>query len=103
MVVAHQEVGRDENFVLRALLESLSLHPGIQKRVRMQIERSQSGSDEKGSLAGHSFTDDLGIDSTAFLNFVMELEKQCDIDITLEDTERLKTVGDVIEYVSPDS
>lgn len=46
-----------------------------------------------------SFIDDLGADSLDIVELVMTMEEEFDLDIPDEDAEKMKTVGDVIEYV----
>ena len=47
-----------------------------------------------------SFVDDLGADSLDIVELVMTMEEEFDLDIPDEDAEKIKTVGDVISYVS---
>ena len=46
-----------------------------------------------------SFIDDLGADSLDIVELVMEFEKEFNIDIPDEDAEKLRTVGDALEYL----
>jgi acyl carrier protein len=46
-----------------------------------------------------SFIEDLGADSLDIVELVMEFEKEFNIDIPDEDSEKLRTVGDVIAYL----
>ena len=46
-----------------------------------------------------SFQQDLGADSLAIVELVLAFEEQFDIDIPDEDTEKINTVGDAIEYI----
>ena len=46
-----------------------------------------------------SFADDLKADSLAVVELVLALEEQFKIDIPDEDTEKIKTVGDAINYI----
>lgn len=48
---------------------------------------------------GTSFVDDLGADSLDIVELVMEMEDQFGFEISDEDAENLKTVGDVVDYV----
>ena len=51
-----------------------------------------------------SFVDDLGIDSLDVVELVMELEDAFQMDeIPEEDLKKLRTVGDLVEYVSTHS
>ena len=46
-----------------------------------------------------SFVDDLGADSLDTVELVMALEENFGIEIPDEDAEKIKTVGDTINYV----
>ena len=46
-----------------------------------------------------SFADDLKADSLAVVELVLALEEQFKIEIPDEDTEKIKTVGDAINYI----
>lgn len=46
-----------------------------------------------------SFIDDLRADSLAVVELVLALEQAYGLEIPEEDTERLKTVGDAINYI----
>lgn len=46
-----------------------------------------------------SITDDLGADSLDAVELIMALEEEFGIDVPDEDTEKFKTVGDVVRYV----
>ena len=45
------------------------------------------------------FIDDLGADSLAIVELVLAFEEQFDINIPDEDTEKIRTVGDAINYI----
>jgi len=45
------------------------------------------------------FIDDLKADSLAVIEVVLALEEQFEIEIPDEDTEKIKTVRDAIEYI----
>ena len=47
-----------------------------------------------------SIIDDLGADSIAVMEIVMELEEELDVEVPTDDILELKTVGDIIEYIS---
>ncbi len=47
-----------------------------------------------------SFIDDLGADSLDTVELVMAFEEEFNAEIPDEEAEKLKTVGDVIEYIS---
>ena len=46
------------------------------------------------------FIEDLGADSLAIVELVLAFEEQFEIDIPDEDTEKISTVGDAIQYIT---
>jgi acyl carrier protein len=46
-----------------------------------------------------SFIDDLGADSLDLADLVMAIEEQYEIDFSNEDTDKFKTVGDVVNVI----
>ncbi len=46
------------------------------------------------------FIEDLGADSLDIVELVMEFEKEFNIDIPDEDAEKLRTVGDALNYLN---
>lgn len=46
-----------------------------------------------------SFTEDLKADSLAIVELVLALEEQFKLEIPDEETEKIKTVGDAINYI----
>jgi len=46
-----------------------------------------------------SFIDDLQADSLAIVELVLAFEEQFEIDIDDEDTEKIRTVQDAIDYI----
>lgn len=59
----------------------------------------QLGVDEEEVTADASFVDDLGADSLDTVELVMAFEKEFDIDIPDEEAEKLRTVGDAMNYL----
>ena len=47
-----------------------------------------------------SFIDDLGADSLDIVELVMEFEKEFNIEIPDVDAEKLRTVGDALNYLN---
>lgn len=47
-----------------------------------------------------SFTENIGADSLDIVELVMELEEEFDVTIPDEDAEKIKTVGDAIDYLA---
>ncbi len=46
------------------------------------------------------FVEDLGADSLDVVELIMSFEEEFDIEIPDEDAEKIKTVGDVINYLN---
>ena len=46
-----------------------------------------------------SITDDLGADSLDVVDLVMSFEEEFDIEIPDDQVEKIKTVGDIVEFV----
>jgi acyl carrier protein len=46
-----------------------------------------------------SFIDDLGADSLDIVELIMAFEEEFDIEISDEEAEKIKVVGDVIRYL----
>ncbi|MCK5611292.1 acyl carrier protein [Candidatus Pacearchaeota archaeon] len=46
-----------------------------------------------------SFKGDLGADSMDEVELIMEYEEEFDIEISDEEAEKIKTVGDAVEYI----
>jgi acyl carrier protein len=58
----------------------------------LRVEREKQTSEA-------SFMEDLGADSLDTVELVMAFEKEFDIDIPDEDAEKLRTVGDAMNYL----
>jgi acyl carrier protein len=55
---------------------------------------------DDGKVAMEStFKDDLGADSLDVVELIMELEDEFDLEISDEDAEKIKSVGDVVTYI----
>ena len=46
-----------------------------------------------------NFQDDLNADSIELVELIMTIEEEFETEVSEEDLEKLKTVGDVIDYV----
>ena len=57
------------------------------------------GCDEEKVTPTASFANDLGADSLDTVELIMELEKEFDIEIPTEETEKISTVGDAISFI----
>jgi len=69
------------------------------QRVKDIIEK-ELGVEREKLTNDASFIDDLGADSLDIVELVMEFEKEFNIDIPDEDAEKLRTVGDAMEYLN---
>jgi acyl carrier protein len=59
----------------------------------------QLGVDEEEVTPDASFVDDLGADSLDTVELVMAFEEEFGIEIPDEDADKLKTVGDAMNYL----
>lgn len=66
----------------------------------IEIIIEQLGVDETQVKPEASFIDDLGADSLDTVELVMAFEEKFDIEIPDEDAEKMRTVGDAIEYLN---
>ncbi len=55
--------------------------------------------DAKEVTPDKKFIEDLGADSLDIVELVMALEEEFDLEIPDEDADKLKTVGDAMEYL----
>lgn len=46
-----------------------------------------------------TFIDDLGADSLDIVELIMALEEEFDMEIPEEEAEKIKSVGDVVDYI----
>ena len=70
----------------------------IEAKVK-EIIIEQLGVDEGQISTEASFIDDLGADSLDTVELVMAFEEKFDIEIPDEDAEKMRTVGDAIDYL----
>ena len=64
-----------------------------------EIIVEQLGVDEAQVNTDASFIDDLGADSLDTVELVMAFEEKFDIEIPDDDAEKMRTVGDAIDYL----
>ena len=74
----------------------------IEQKVK-QIIVEQLGVDESQVDNKASFVDDLGADSLDIVELIMELEEEFDIQIPDDQAEKIKTVGEAIDYIERES
>ncbi|PJI06620.1 MULTISPECIES: acyl carrier protein [Clostridium] len=63
------------------------------------IIADQLGLDASEVKMESSFIDDLGADSLDIVELVMALEEEFDIEMPDEEAEKIKSVGDVVNYI----
>ncbi len=59
----------------------------------------QLGVDEAEVKPDASFVDDLNADSLDLVELIMSLEEEFGMEISDEEAEKIKTVGDAMEYI----
>ena len=64
-----------------------------------KITAEQLNVNENEITLATSFVDDLGADSLDLVDLMMALEEEFDIEVTEDEVENLKTVGDAVEFV----
>lgn len=70
----------------------------IESRLR-KIIVDNLGVDEAEVVPGANFVDDLNADSLDLVELIMSLEEEFGIEISDEEAEKIRTVGDAIEYI----
>ncbi len=60
----------------------------------------QLGADEDDVAEEASFVDDLGADSLDIVELVMALEEEFGVSIPDEQAEKIKTVGDAVDFIA---
>ena len=65
-----------------------------------QIIADELGIDESKIVPEASFVEDLGADSLAHVQLVMELEEKFGIEISDEEAQKIHKVQDVINYIA---
>jgi len=71
----------------------------VEQRVR-EIVAEQLERDVKEVVNTASLIDDLGADSLDVVELVMKMEEEFGIEIPDEEAEKIKTVNDVIQYIT---
>jgi acyl carrier protein len=64
-----------------------------------RIISEQLGVDESQVTPNASFEEDLNADSLDLVELIMSLEEEFHIEISEEDAEKIRTVGDAAEYI----
>jgi len=74
----------------------------IEEKVK-QIIKEQLDVEEKDIKSESSFIDDLGADSLGLVELVLAFEEAFELDIPDEDTEKIRTVQDAVDYITKNS
>ena len=72
--------------------------PEMEARLK-KIVAEQLGVDESKIVPSARFTDDLNADSLDLVELIMSLEEEFGTEISDEDAEKIKTVGDAVQYI----
>ncbi len=64
-----------------------------------EIIAEELGVEKEKLTSDASFMEDLGADSLDTVELVMAFEKEFDLDIPDEEAEKLRTVGDALNYL----
>ena len=64
-----------------------------------RIIKEQLDVEEKDIKPESSFIDDLGADSLGLVELVLAFEEAFEIDIPDEDTEKIRSVQDAVDYI----
>ncbi len=71
---------------------------GVEERMAGLIVEQLGVAEEEVSPSA-SFFDDLGADSLDIVELVMSMEEEFDVEISDEDVEKMRTIGDALDYL----
>jgi acyl carrier protein len=74
-------------------------HREIEQKV-VQIIAEQLDKDPSQIRMESRFIEDLGADSLDVMQIVMNLEEAFGVQISEEDTEKIRTVGDAVQFIA---
>jgi acyl carrier protein len=75
-------------------MSEMNIAEEVKKIIKEQLSVEESSVNENAK-----FIDDLGADSLDTVELVMAFEEKFDIEIPDEDAQKIKTVGEAIEYI----
>ena len=64
-----------------------------------EIIADQLAKDVNDIDANMTFKEDLGADSLDLVEFVIAMEEEFGVEVSDEDTDKIKTVGDAVKYI----
>jgi acyl carrier protein len=79
---------------VRAMAEGRDIAAEVRRIIKDQLDV-----EEKDIKSESTFIDDLGADSLGLVELVLAFEEAFEIDIPDEDTEKIRTVQDAIDYI----
>jgi acyl carrier protein len=71
----------------------------ILEKIR-EVVADKLDADPSDVVEGASFVDDLGADSLDVVELIMGLEDEFGIEISDEEAEKLRTVGDAVRFIA---
>ncbi len=80
------------------MAEGRNIEAEVKKIIKEQLDV-----DEADIKPESSFIDDLGADSLGLVELVLAFEEAFEMDIPDEDTEKIKTVTDAVDYITKHS
>jgi acyl carrier protein len=81
--------------------DDLAEGPSYEKLKKIIVE--QLGVDEAEVKPEASFVEDLNADSLDLVELIMSLEEEFGMEISDDEAEKIKTVGDAMEYIEEKS
>jgi acyl carrier protein len=78
----------------RAMAEGRDITADVKRIIKEQLDV-----DEKDIKPEATFIDDLGADSLGLVELVLAFEEAFEIDIPDEDTEKIRSVQDAVDYI----
>ena len=72
--------------------------PSVEERV-IELVSENLGVNKEQVTRKTSFIEDLGADSLDIVELIMELEEEFEINIPDEQAEKIKNVGEAIDYI----